>query len=466
MFRPTLSERQCIMKKLFPYIERCFQLRKGLLLGAVFLSLLLPSEHVHAKELEAKTSKSGSEITVTAVDGSSIEAVYIKWNKAVQPYTLRTDSETLSCGENGFLHEFISLEEPTGTLTFSLPAENPMGIYAIRIFSDHDVPDDVQIWQPPCERADILLISAHSDDEILFMGGIAPTYVPEGARVQVAYMTEFWTTTPVREHEKLDGLWADGIRFYPVCGNFKDQYADNLAAAEKVYDAEAVTSCIAEMIDRFEPQVLVTHDFQGEYGHGFHQLTAKAAENALSLSKWQVPKVYFHLYPENKIHMDLNIPIASMGGKTALEIAKEAYLQHVSQQWCWFYVSDTYKYSCADFGLYRTSVGPDSENNMLEHIVLYAEQERIEQERRLEQERLEAEQKKAAELENIDRQLAAFQKEAQEKADAAKAELAALEQELEKARRRTTLVFLGGGLFLLLCISILILLMVRHPKRH
>lgn len=430
--------------------------------------LYLPILNARAEELTPQTSKSGNTITVTAKEGSPIGAVYVKWNKSVTPYELATDTETLSCGEYGFLHEFIALDNPSSKLTFSISGENPMGIYGIRIFTDNDVPSDVQIWEPPCEKADILLVSAHSDDEILFMGGIIPTYAAQqGARVQVVYMTEFWTTAPVREHEKLDGLWVDGLRTYPVCGNFKDQYAANLAAAEKIYDSEAMTDYLTETILRFEPQILVTHDFNGEYGHGFHQLTAKTAAEALEKagSAYQVPKAYFHLYEENKIRLDLNTPLDSMGGQTALEAAKAAYKQHVSQQWCWFYVSDTYEYSCADFGLYRTTVGADTSDNMLENIVLYAEQERIAEEaRRAEEERIAREKAEAeaqAELERIDEQLAAFEQEAIDQAQTALDEMSALEKEMQAARARSNLIL---GLCCL-CIAVLMIFAVLLLRR-
>jgi len=441
--------------------------------SALFITifcLLLPAPGAQARELTAQTSGKGSTITVSAKDGSAIGAVYVKWNKEVKPYTLITDSGELSCGENGFLHEFIALDNASTSLTFSLPQENPMGIYEIRIFTDSDVPDDVQIWEPPHERADILLISAHADDEILFMGGIIPTYVPQGARVQVAYMTEFWSTTPVREHEKLDGLWVDGLRTYPVCGNFKDIYVDDLSDAEKKYDLQELTDYAASIIDRFQPQIVVTHDFKGEYGHGFHQITAKAVAAALDCSNVEVQKAYFHLYPDDSIHMDLNVPIEAMGGKTALEIAKEAYLQHKSQQWCWFYVSDTYKYSCANFGLYRSLVGADENNSMLEHLVLYDEQDRIAEEERLEQERLERErlEREAAEaaekekLKNIDDQLAQMQGEATANAQKAAEELAKAEKELKTAKLRSTLLVVCGVL-LLLGLAVFAFL-TGHPK--
>ena len=439
-------------------------MRKYIYSGFLFIwALLLPAFSANAEELTPRVAKDGHTITVTASDASSIGSVYIKWDKPVQPYELQTDTETLSSGENGFLHEYIPLDTPSASLTFSLPAEKPMGIYEIRIFSDQNVPDDVQIWEPPCDRADILLISAHSDDEILFMGGIMPTYAAEqGARVQVAYMTEFWTTTPVREHEKLDGLWTDGLRTYPVCGNFKDIYVADLEAAQTRYDLDAMTDYVTELIDRFRPQVTVTHDFNGEYGHGFHQLTAKAVAQALEQSNHVVSKAYFHLYPENKIRMDLNIPLASMGGKTALEAAKEAYLKHVSQQWCWFYVSDNYKYSCADFGLYQTTVGADTTDSMLDHIVLYDEQERLEQERleleRMEQERLEQE--------RLEQERLAAQKAEQERLEQERLEQERLKQEeaQRQAKERKQQYLLLGGCVLLL--SAITLAVINRLRRH
>lgn len=449
-------------------------IRYAPLLLSLFL-LFLPALPVQAKELSPATSGKGSTITVTAKDGSAIGSVYVKWNKAVRPYELITDTETLSCGEYGFLHEFIALDNPSTTLTFSLPENDPMGIYSIRIFTDNEVPEDVQIWQPPCEKADILLISAHSDDEILFMGGIIPTYGAElGARIQVAYMTEFWSTSPVREHEKLDGLWADGLRNYPVCGNFKDIYVETLADAEKKYDLDALTSYVAGIIDEFQPQVVVTHDFNGEYGHGFHMLTAKAVAAALESASFDVPKAYFHLYPENGIHMDLGVPLESMGGETALNVAKAAYLQHKSQQWCWFYVSDTYKYSCADFGLYKTTVGVDETDSMLDHIVLYAEQERQEAER-LEQERQEQERLERLERERqeqlvqekvaqIQADVEIQQKEVEANLLSASKEVEELENEIRVAQIRTAVIMIGGSILLLLCVIYLILHFVRSRQ--
>ncbi len=439
---------------------------KKTVLATVFLFLfLIPNLRVSAEELTPVIVVDGDEntITVTAQDDSGIGAVYIKWDNPVVPYQIRTDQGTIECGEYGFLHEFILLAEETRTVTILLP-EQEMRLYKndVRIFTDGEVPDDVQIWEPPCERADMMLIAAHADDDILFMGGIAPTYGAElGARVQVVFMAEFFSNNRnIREHEKLDGLWTDGVRNYPVCGNFRDVYCDDLADAKRKYDYQAAVDYLTDVIRRFRPQVVVTHDLNGEYGHGFHMLTANATaqalENAadhayradseafLTYGVWDTPKAYLHLYGENKVKLDLRVPLESMGGQTALEVAKAAYKKHVSQQQYSFRVSDDYEHSCAEFGLYRTIVGYDTGNNMLENIVLYGDQERLEREEqeRLaleEQERLEREEQERLKREEQER----LEREEQERLEQEEQERLAAEAlriEKETVRRRVFVI--------------------------
>lgn len=337
----------------------------------------------------------GDKITVRIADGSTIHGLYIMWDSPVKPWTLETDNGTVECGKDGFLHEYIKLEEGTQSAVINIPADATY-ICNIRVFDSTDIPEDVQTWNAPCDEADIMLVAAHADDEILFLGGIIPTYgVAGNAKVQVVYMTQFWDTARIREHEKLDGLWTDGCRYYPVSAGFTDVYSESIDTARTQYDEDAMIEFITEQIRRFKPQVVVTHDFNGEYGHGYHRLTADAVMNALDAAPdsesytasaekygtWDTSKAYFHLYGENKIRLNLREPIEAMNGMTALEAAEAAYKRHVSQQWCWFYVSDDYKYSCAEFGLYRTLVGIDTENNMLENIKTYTtmEEESIEE---------------------------------------------------------------------------------------
>lgn len=384
--------------------------KKIFLALTIFLLAVVPAMSVSAEELSpgitlpkngdskglrdgsyntGQTFAGGAEITVTSKGGDSISGIYIIWDSPVKPWRMTVDSGDISCGEYGFLHEYIPLEVPTASAIIHIP-EGGMRISDIRIFGEGELPKDVQVWNPPVENADIMLVASHADDEILFFGGIIPTYAVSGqAEIQVVYMAEFWSTTKVREHEKLDGLWEAGLKNYPVCGNFKDVYSKDIQTAEKQYSFEDMVEYLVGEIRRCRPQVIVTHDKNGEYGHGFHMLTSKAVVTAVEAAAdetaygasadahgaWDTPKTYLHLYEEHKIRLDLRKPIDAMDGRTALEIAADAYKKHVSQQWCWFYVSDDYEYSCADFGLYRTNVGYDSGNDLLENIKTYGEQE-------------------------------------------------------------------------------------------
>jgi hypothetical protein len=142
-----------------------------------------------------------------------------------------------------------------------------------------------------------------------------------------------------------------------------------------------------EMLRRFKPVVVVGQDLNGEYGHGAHKLNALTLTEALDLSGdgknfpqtaaaygvWDVPKAYLHLYAENGLVMDWDIPLSRFGGRTAFEMAVEGFAKHVSQQ-PYFSVrqSGTWQ-DCRKFGLYRSTVGPDVEkNDLFENIVVVA----------------------------------------------------------------------------------------------
>lgn len=62
---------------------------------------------------------------------------------------------------------------------------------------------------------------------------------------------------------------------------------------------------------------------------------------------------------ENIIFMDWHVPLESMGGKTGLELAQEAYAYHVTQQSTSFTVTDEGRTGNAKFSLVYSQVGED-----------------------------------------------------------------------------------------------------------
>lgn len=463
-------------------------LRLFLTIASTFLAIILFNIPVRAEESEAteitpditlsnggrvssmtdgsyntRTSFSSGD-TIVITSSEAMYSLYIKWDLVPSQWALTYNDKTVNCGTDGFLHEYIEIPEGTTSMTITFASKE--AICDLHTYSSGTAPAQVQTWKKPCDKADILVFATHADDEILFLGGVLATYGGgQDLAVQVAYMCEFTSTAKIREHEKLDGLWVSGIKNYPVCGDFPDLYSTTLEAAKKQYNYEDLKSFITGTIRRFKPLVVVTQDFNGEYGHGGHMILSKAVADSVDTSKdasvypetasqygtWDVPKTYIHLYDQNKITMNLRVPLANMGNRTAIEIASEAYKQHVSQQWCWFYVSDDYEYSCADFGLYRTLVGNDTGNDMLENITTYEEQERLARE--------------AAEKESIESSIAASV--AEEQSIAEEQSRSAKEQSAKS--HKSSVIVAIAIIFVLLLAAFLIYkyyTLVQSRKRH
>ena len=311
-------------------------------------------------------------------------SLYVKLETPCQWTLTLPDGTMLDGGKDGFIHEYLRLGQAVGSAELTLPKGTLLtDVYA---FTDVNPPDWVQLWEPPCEKADLLLMPTHADDEHLWFGGAMPYYAGElGYEVQVVYLTNHGET--IRNHERLNGLWTVGVRHYPVVGKFPDVIATkkSLEAAEYRFGYNNVMTFQVEMLRRFRPRVVIAHDINGEYGHGAHKLNAKTLLDALELTNdpeaypasaekygtCQVQKCYLHLWKKNKIVVDWDsMVLERFGGKTALDMAKEGFACHQSQLKYYSIEQDSVKYDCRRFGLAYTTVGEDTEgaNDMFEHV--------------------------------------------------------------------------------------------------
>ena len=216
---------------------------------------------------------------------SECSGVYVVWNTPPGEWKLWDRGETLLCGGNGFLHEYIELPVPNAMIEMILPQGGTIcDFYAV---GNGRLPAFIQNWQPPAEKADLLLFPTHGDDELLFFGGAMPYYAGElGMEVQVAYMTNHSNEMP-RPHEQLNGLWTVGVTRYPVLSDNIDKMTSTLGDAEAMY-GNSFKDFQVMMIRRFQPLVVVGHDVDGEYGHGSHRLAGLALLESpiISRSPW------------------------------------------------------------------------------------------------------------------------------------------------------------------------------------
>lgn len=329
-------------------------------------------------------------IAITAPEGKPIAGLYVCFGNMPESWEIQTSDDgkdwfTAVPGDTRFLHAYIALPQPAQHVRLAVTSEKKtaLRINDLFVLSEGDLPDWVQVWQPTEEKADILFLSTHPDDELIFFGGAIPTYAVEQQRkVVVAYFTRSNTT---RSSELLNGLWHMGVRTYPVIGNFKDSYAKNLKAAYKTAGGKGkVNEWIVGLYRQYKPEVVVTQDTNGEYGHKQHMMIADAAQNCIALAAnedeftastiaygtWQVKKLYLHLYPENQITFDWTVPLKSMNGATGIELAEEAYTLHKTQASSGMSVTETgTKYDNRVFGLAFTTVGEDvRKDDFLENI--------------------------------------------------------------------------------------------------
>ena len=128
---------------------------------------------------------------------------------------------------------------------------------------------------------------------------------------------------------------------------------------------------VAELIRQYKPNVMLTHDINGEYGHGRAQALRQRCPILRGTNRRRSlyarirgkmgdmvrQKLYLHLGRENTVTMDWRVPLSSMGGKTGLELAQEAYAFHITQHKTSFAVTDEGRTSNAKFSLVYSSVG-------------------------------------------------------------------------------------------------------------
>ena len=234
------------------------------------------------------TIKKNNSIKIT--NKEDIYGIYIIFEMKSIKGRISNYTREIEISTEGYLHEYIDVDKVIGhSKELELNFESDVKIGELYILSKGDLPEYVEVWNKPCEYADLLLFSTHSDDEQLFFAGLMPTYVAKGACVQVVYFTNH-NDNPKRLHEQIHGLYKVGIRNYPIIGFVPDEWSDTLKWALKNlnkagYKEDDVIKFEVEMIRRFKPQVIVGHDEEGEYSHGQHILNTYALKKAILLSK-------------------------------------------------------------------------------------------------------------------------------------------------------------------------------------
>jgi LmbE family N-acetylglucosaminyl deacetylase len=270
---------------------------------------------------------------------------------------------------------------------------------------------------PPPDRAALMLVLAHPDDEA-YCGGAIPYYaLVRRLPVLVVIMTRTaWI--PHRCREMHAAMRRYGLPYDAVIGPFADcgfKYPDNLDyvwrrwAGEDHEDAlepfdertrvgavrqgrAAAVGFVAGLIRRHRPLVILTHDLAGEYGHTNHiavaQATVAAFERAAdpdafaeqltgadALRPWQASKLYVHLHEQHPHMHDWDMSCAELAGlaptgDTPVDVMNWGLKCHVSQSKQGDHYVSYEHHDPRRWGLYATTVGPDvaARNDFFENV--------------------------------------------------------------------------------------------------
>ena len=303
--------------------------------------------------------------------------IYVNWYELPKARKLLGSTD----GENYFeltpsgapltFHEFL----PCGENVTKLRLVTGGGaISQITVYGPGEVPRFIQRWEPTVEKAELMVIAAHPYDEHAYFGGTLPTYAgQQGRATVVVYMVH---ESRARQTEALNGLWAVGVRTLPVFWGYPEMRGTLLESVVNAWGGrEEPLKDIVALIREHKPEVIVTHDRNGENGLGTHILTAELVLAAFDLAAdptynpasaetygiWQPKKLYLHMGEENPIEMDWHVPLAAFGEKTAFEMAKLGFAAHVSKQSGARRVEDRSPTRCTLFSLVKSTIGTEGE---------------------------------------------------------------------------------------------------------
>lgn len=334
--------------------------------------------------MPSATSKT---LTITLPEDGSAVLMTIEWRHPAESFSvvfLDANQKMISqeTRATGFYADTVEFPPETRQVQLSMGGEDNL-VRNLCVY-DANYPDNsVQQWQPVPEKLDLMVVSPHQDDELLFYGGTIPYACQKGADVGVVYMTNCGRS---RYSEALDGLWTAGLRSHPIFLNWRDQWGNNVNNALRTWSQNGVDPQkeMVRLLRKYKPEVIVGPDLEGEYGHAQHKLTARLICDAIPLAMdesydpesvqeygvWEVKKVYLHLYSENRIEMDWNQPLSPDSPISPIFLSKEAFDKHRSQQ-DFSMDRDGVKSDNRIFGLYYTAVGPDeAKNDIFENIDL------------------------------------------------------------------------------------------------
>jgi N-acetyl-1-D-myo-inositol-2-amino-2-deoxy-alpha-D-glucopyranoside deacetylase len=167
-----------------------------------------------------------------------------------------------------------------------------------------------------------LFVHAHPDDETINNGATMAQMVEDGVAVTLITCTrgeEGEVLVPELSHlastaedklgihritELADAMKELGVKDHRFLGEYRDSGMMGTPQNEHpncfwLADIEEAAKKLAAVIDEIKPQVMVTYDENGGYGHPDHIQTHRVAMRASEIANWEISKIYWNIMPKS-----------------------------------------------------------------------------------------------------------------------------------------------------------------------
>lgn len=306
--------------------------------------------------------------------------VHIEWQKEPAGYVFAqydSDKNEIASSDGSAeytgITQMYELSADARYVLITLTDED-QAICEVSVYSAGDLPSAVQRWYPAYTKCDLMLVAAYPGDELVTFGGLLPYYVGEReANVQMVYMTG---ANRSRQTETLDALWAMGIRNYPEFMGLRASDTDSLEECLSMWGGkDELMGTMVETIRKCRPEVIVSHDINGEGGDHKRILTAMLMQYAIDAAAdpdeypesaeeygvWQVKKLYLHMGAEGVIDFDWSAAGEQLG-TAPIEAAQAAFENYATLSGD-YGVSEGGEYDSSLYGLEYSLIGSDTRHD-------------------------------------------------------------------------------------------------------
>ena len=237
----------------------------------------------------AQRINKGKTLSIQWNDSVPVVSVFISFYYEPVDYTvMQFDSSGLMLSEEpGVLlyNNLIETLPETRKVSIRADADN-CALCSLYAYGEGAV-TDYHAFAPTAQKADYMTFAMHPDDDVLFLGAVYPLYDAERGLTGVSMIMS--TKLPEklqrqRRQEDLNSSWVIGLKTQPVFGGFPDIPQDYYKQFHHTFTTDDVTRYAVTQIRRYRPEVVVTQDLNGEYGHWQHKVLAEGVQAAVPLA--------------------------------------------------------------------------------------------------------------------------------------------------------------------------------------